>query len=509
MRLRTFSFLLLSLIVATLSAAIPTGYYDNLEGKSGSALASAVTAIAMQGHSTMSYGALWTAYKTTDYENEKVLDMYSNVSWTYQTNQCGNYGKEGDCYNREHSIPQSWFNEKPPMVTDIIHVVPSDGFVNGKRGNYPYGEVGTPSYTSGNGSKLGNSSFSGYSGVVFEPIDLYKGDFARINFYMALRYAGVNLSSGLGSVVFTSGTTDLTDYAQNLFLKWHRTDAVSSKETKRNDGIQDTQGNRNPFVDLPHLAEYIWGENRGKPFSVDNISGGKDAEDFLFEESFINTLGDFTTQNLLGEQGWLASQYGALANGYRAGQGALENEDWLVSPTFDLSTQQSATLRFEHAFGFAGDPTEMQQAASVRISNNYHNDVTTATWSELEIAQFPTPKNNGWSDFIAMEIALPTPMLGANTTIAFKYTSTNTKAVGWEIKNLNIRGVAAATSTPVTTLPKPMLTLTDRALWAQGEHMQVYDITGRIVGSGVRIQLPQAGIYLVKTPYHVQKVITP
>ena len=139
------------LSLTTLWAQIPDGYYNNATGLYGEPLQAALHDI-IDDHTVVSYTSLWTHYQTTDVKpNGKVWDMYSDIpdgtppyEFTFITNQCGNYGGEGDCYNREHSWPKSWFNDVAPMNTDIFHVVPSDGYVNGQRGNYPYGEVAIP-----------------------------------------------------------------------------------------------------------------------------------------------------------------------------------------------------------------------------------------------------------------------------------------------------------------------------------------------------------------------------
>jgi hypothetical protein len=91
-------------------------------------------------------------------------------------------------YNREHSFPQSWFGGASPMVSDLWIIYPTDAKVNGYRSNYAYGVVGSATTTSLNGSKLGSSASPGFSGTVFEPIDGYKGDLARGQFYVSTRY---------------------------------------------------------------------------------------------------------------------------------------------------------------------------------------------------------------------------------------------------------------------------------------------------------------------------------
>lgn len=261
-----------TITVTTTGNAAVNPYYTSADGRAGADLIKALQTIITNGHQVVSYDGLWTAFRQTDNTaNGRVWDMYSNCTFTWGSDQCGNYRDECDCYNREHSVPKSWFNDAKPMYSDIVHLIPTDGKVNGMRSNYPFGEVGNATYTSDNGSKLGSSNFSGYSGKVFEPADEYKGDFARIYFYMVTRYRNINFTQeegGRAMFTYSSGTAGLTTYATNLLLKWHREDPVSEKEKDRNDGIEDVQGNRNPFVDYPELAEYIWGMNKGETWHM-------------------------------------------------------------------------------------------------------------------------------------------------------------------------------------------------------------------------------------------------
>lgn len=170
--------------------------------------------------------------------------------------QCGSYQKEGDCYNREHSFPKSWFNDVLPVNTDLFHIYPTDGWVNNKRGNLPYGETTSATWTSTNGSMVGPSSVQGYQGSVFEPIDEYKGDLARTYFYIATRYYGED-SQWPGSDMTTGAQPK--PWAVPMLLAWHLADAVSAKEINRNNEVYKYQGNRNPFIDDPKFAEKIWG----------------------------------------------------------------------------------------------------------------------------------------------------------------------------------------------------------------------------------------------------------
>jgi endonuclease I len=244
-------------------AAIPSGYYNSCEGKKGQELLTALYQT-IGSHTDVSYSGLWSLYKTSDVDsNGKIWDIYSTKRWTYSSEQCGTYSVIGDCYNREHSFPKSWFNDKSPMYSDAFHIYPTDGKVNNQRGNYPYGECANgSSIASSNGvsalGKLGTCTFSGYTGTVFEPDDQYKGDLARSYFYMIACYN--NQVSGWTSEML-NGTSypAFSDWALNLLLKWHREDPVSEKETNRNEAIYAAQKNRNPFIDYPELVEYIWG----------------------------------------------------------------------------------------------------------------------------------------------------------------------------------------------------------------------------------------------------------
>lgn len=254
----------------SLRAAIPSGYYDNCEGKTGQALLEALYST-ISGHTAVSYSGLWELYKTSDIdENGKIWDMYSTKRWTPGSDQCGNYSGIGVCYNREHSFPKSWFNDASPMYTDAFHIYPTDGRVNSQRSNYPFGECANGSYVASSGNvrplgRLGKSTFSGYSGTVFEPDDMYKGDFARSYFYMAACYND-RIASWSSDMLAKNSYPAFTDWAVKLLLKWTRQDEVSQKELDRQEAVYAKQKNRNPFIDHPELAEYIWGDKVGTPW---------------------------------------------------------------------------------------------------------------------------------------------------------------------------------------------------------------------------------------------------
>ena len=276
-------------------------YYRNANGKKGAALKTSMCGI-IYNRTEQSYNSLWTAFKTTDVRSDgKIWDMYSNIT-NYVPGgsaQGANYNAENQSYNREHSFPQSWFGSNTPMYTDLFHIYPTDGYVNGKRANFPFGETSNPTYTSANDfSKLGPCSYPGYTGTVFEPADEYKGDFARTYFYMVTCYEeklqdwyttyGVNnTASGAqdtrNAVLATlDGNTypGLKAWQLEMLMKWAKNDPVSEKETNRNNAVYAKQGNRNPFIDYPGLEKYIWGSYVDQAFSYDHyVQPGEDPND--------------------------------------------------------------------------------------------------------------------------------------------------------------------------------------------------------------------------------------
>ncbi len=265
------------LSVTTGSSSDTSVYYASAEGLSGLELKTALYNI-IKDHTTKTYSNIWDFMGTNSldsyYENDgTILDMYSeNVStsdsynYTPVTDQCGNYIDEGSCYNREHSFPKSWFDDEYPMYTDIHHIYATDGYVNGQRSSYPYGVVGTSTYVSDNGSKVGSASSDlGYSGTVFEPIDEFKGDFARAYFYMATRYEDIIStweanSDNAAAVLDSSSDYVYEEWVITLLKEWHESDPVSQKELDRNEAAYEFQGNRNPFIDHPEYVSEIWAD---------------------------------------------------------------------------------------------------------------------------------------------------------------------------------------------------------------------------------------------------------
>ncbi|MGE7760085.1 endonuclease [Peribacillus sp. NPDC097895] len=139
--------------------------------------------------------------------------------------------------NCEHVVPQSWFNKKEPMRGDLHHLFACEPTCNSSRGNYPYHDFEDyKPEASAAGIKEGcGKSEEGK----FEP-EYGKGVVARATMYFLLRYEGI---------------IDTSKVNMALLLEWHRLFPVSTYEKHRNQAIHEIQGNRNPFIDFPEMAE--------------------------------------------------------------------------------------------------------------------------------------------------------------------------------------------------------------------------------------------------------------
>ncbi|MCX6277583.1 MAG: endonuclease [Bacteroidetes bacterium] len=278
----------LSSVFTTAFTQIPPGYYNQAAGKNGQTLQIALYNI-IKGHNVVNYTpGVWNAFYTTDKKsNGKIWDMYSDVpggtppyEYTPGSSQCGSGGGgvEGDCYSREHSFPKSWFGDVSPMNTDLFHIFPTDQYVNNMHSNFPFAVVGTATATSLNGCKKGSCATPGYTGIVFEPIDAYKGDFARAYFYMATRYQNI-IAAWSSNDPDADAVLDGTSYPAfetwylNLLISWHNQDPVSAKEIARNDSIYKLQLNRNPYIDHPEYVATVWTPSGPKPEPTNQVTG--------------------------------------------------------------------------------------------------------------------------------------------------------------------------------------------------------------------------------------------
>lgn len=243
-------------------AAVPPGYYSSIEGKREAELKAALSNL-LENHSVLEYDSLWFYFTLTDTrEDGTVWDMYSD------RHQAGFQGM-----NREHAFPKSWWGGHiNAAYSDLHHLFPADGEANRAKNNHPLGVVGIPVFNNGV-SKVGYArNDDGITEqLVFEPSDAYKGDFARVYFYMITCYQ--SLTWRYTFMVETNTYPTLKPEAIRLLLEWHRNDPVCVKEKQRNEVVYELQRNRNPFVDYPELAYYIWGDSTQYTFSLQGREG--------------------------------------------------------------------------------------------------------------------------------------------------------------------------------------------------------------------------------------------
>ena len=262
-----------SLCAASDAAAdVPANYYRAAAGKSGAELKSALHNIIYNHTEISSYQALPDYFRRTDVYppgNERYgqwWDMYSDIP-LYTNSFWG--------LNREHAFPKSWWggSTATSAYIDLFHLYPSEQAANMAKSNYPLGEVLTPSFNNGI-SRVGTAVLGqgGGARAVFEPDDEYKGDFARTYFYMATCYQ--NLTWSYTYMVSNNSYPTLSDWAAKMLLQWHTEDPVSQKEIDRNETIYRIQANRNPFIDYPELAEYLWGSRKGQIWNPSSTPSG-------------------------------------------------------------------------------------------------------------------------------------------------------------------------------------------------------------------------------------------
>ena len=438
------------------SAQAPNGsgiYYLNADGLQFTELKTALYNI-IANHTKVSYSSLWTHFEATDTRPDgTVWDIYSSVTRYDTATVAHAHNYEGSGINREHTFPSSWFslkrNDRLPMYTDLFQLMPVDGYLNNRRSNYPYGETEEPTFQSEGGfSKLGPSSVEGYSGVVFEPNDLYKGDLARTYFYMATCYEDsiaewpnrINSQEGL-DVLDGSTYPAFADWLVPMLLRWAADDPVSQKEIDRNEAVFKIQGNRNPFIDYPGLERLIWGDKQETVFHFDRYNEDENPEDdpplypdpeVIFSATLISSFNGFTPSGTNGV--WKTSIYGAKASGYDSvTKTNFESDAQLISPVIDLRDFRNVMMSFQHdGTFFKGTESEN---ATVEI-----REAGTDEWEKLQgIIYFPTQTkwaaqftNSGNIDLSAFE--------GKQIQLAFHYKSTTQVGGNWEVKNLELKG---------------------------------------------------------------------
>ena len=260
---------------------MPVGYYNAIDGTKDSELKDSLRQI-IRPHTAIPYGSgagnTWGVFYYSDQDDEGYcMDMYCDT-WKKFTS----VGAVVSGCNIEHSFAKSWWGgSKNDAYKDCYHLNPSNTTANSSRSNYPLGvptkDLKDQSVT---GSlKVGRATYEGETFWVFEPKDEYKGDFARAYFYMATCYGDEltwrldNKDVGSKYAMRNDSYLEFRDWEIEVLITWHRQDPVSEKETKRMDAVSDFQHNRNPFIDYPDLAEYIWGNKKGTSVNLAELTG--------------------------------------------------------------------------------------------------------------------------------------------------------------------------------------------------------------------------------------------
>ncbi len=253
---------------------IPDGYYNSCVGKKRAELKTSLH-LKIKSATVLNYGGgdgkTWSGFAKTDVRptDGKVWDMYSDSLRSFNgTLAVSNM-------NIEHSFPKSWWGgTETQAYKDLHHLNPSDATANQRKSSYMMAVIDSIQTYSNSVIKVGKTKKKeGMLLPAWEPADLYKGDFARAYMYMVTAYEDYaplwtgdseNQLDNNTYPVFENWTTD-------LLLEWIKKDPVSQKEINRNNEVFKIQGNRNPFIDFPEMAEYVWGNKSTIPFTLNGV----------------------------------------------------------------------------------------------------------------------------------------------------------------------------------------------------------------------------------------------
>ena len=465
-RILTLAVMLQVFILGTFAQA---EYYTSIDGKKGGEALKTALHNLIKNHKKINYGSgeekTWGAFYTTDavIENGKrrVLDMYSNEKRYF-----GSKGSAVSGMNIEHSVAKSWWGgTQNNAYCDLHHLNPSDQNANSRKSNYPLGELTSVSWDNGV-TFVGKANIDGKSQNAYEPCDEYKGDFARVFMYMFTCYQ--DLTWEYTSMNYEKSTyPTLKPWAVELLLKWHEQDPVSEKEVNRNNAVYAVQGNRNPYVDYPQLADYVWGDSINYVFHLTgdvedgtgggnggSTDGGDDGSDdveiidgwkIYLNENFDGTTMKFTTYEGVGYYPWtLNSQYNyAVATSYVSSSKTNNNaESWLLSPSFDFSNDSIATVSFDYVIRYC-ESGKAAEYHTLMICSNFEGDPDDATWEAIDFNA--TENATDWTLTKTGDIAIPQKYMGEKAvTLAFFYKGTETKAGTFEIDNVIVKAMEGA-----------------------------------------------------------------
>ena len=450
-----FTFLVLLLQFFAIAAFAQHDYFADIDGvKGGADMKNALYNIIKE-HKRISYGKgedkTWGAFYTTDavVENGKrrVLDMYSNEKRYF-----GNKGSAVGGMNIEHSVAKSWWGGTTNNAyCDLHHLNPSDQNANSRKSNYPLGELTSVTWDNGV-TFVGKANIDGSTQNAYEPCDEYKGDFARVFMYMFTCYQDLTWEHTWMNYEKSAYPT-LKPWAVELLLKWHKQDPVSEKEINRNNAVFAIQGNRNPYVDYPQLADYVWGDSINYIFKLTggvevgtggtgNTESTVDGWRTCLNENFNSEINVFTTSETIGEFPWKVDTKNnrtyAVATSYVSEDKTNNDaESWLISPYIDFSNDSIAKISFDYVIRYCTTGKESEYH-KLLISKDYTGSVSNATWESIDFAA--AANSTDWTFTKVTDLNLPEKYMGeSNVTIAFYYKGTSSKAGTFEVDDVIVQ----------------------------------------------------------------------
>jgi serine protease len=222
------------------------------------ALRLALHEAAERGHERLTYDDVWRALDRTDEDPANpgnVILLYTGRSQPKADKDSTALNPEtptNQSWNREHVWPRSHGlpDDDDLAHNDLHHLKPADRTVNSSRGNKDFDAGGVPHHEAVGSNADGDS---------FEPRDAVKGDIARMPFYMDVRYEGAPDGNDLELVDRTTDGERTTLGRLCTLLGWHHLDPVDAFERRRHERIIELQGNHNPFIEDPTLAQALFG----------------------------------------------------------------------------------------------------------------------------------------------------------------------------------------------------------------------------------------------------------
>ena len=442
------------LLLSVTAAIAQADYYKSIDGiKGGEPLKTALHKL-IKNHQQISYGSgtssTWGAFYTTDavIENGKrrVLDMYSS-----EVRYFGSEGEAVEGMNIEHSVAKSWWGgTNNNAYYDLHHLNPSDQNANSRKSNFPLGELTSVSWDNGV-TFVGKANIDGSSQNAYEPCDEYKGDFARTFMYMFTCYQDLTWKYTWMNYEKSAYPT-LKPWAVKLLLKWHKQDPVSEKEVNRNNAVSKIQGNRNPYIDYPQLADYVWGDSINYTFHLNgdvedgtggNTGGDDDTKIEVPEGYYLKLFEDFeqeklnfTPMNVTGEFPWMFEYQCAEVTSYDDDGNPNDAESWLVSVPLDFTKDNKAKLTFDYVIRYCATG-KVKDYNQLLISRDYTGNIADATWEMIDFAAAQNTVN--WEKTTTEEIIIPASYMGDKAVVlAFKYIGTAAQAGTFEVDNVKL-----------------------------------------------------------------------